>query len=208
MAERRTEQRLFQAMGRFELERIEQEKESYRARNEELEHHNAELSAMTLRDPLTGIFNRRWFASRLPTEIDRARRYGHDLAVAIIDLDYFKEINDAFGHPAGDRILAGFAEMIDQSTRGSDDVARYGGEEFAVVMPETGLEEARFVCEKLRQTLEKTNWSEVGVDRSVTLSAGVACLIPADAPGDLVDRADRFLYAAKQQGRNRTVSAE
>lgn len=219
-AEQRTRRQLFQAMGRLEIERIEHEKETYRQRTEELsatleqaealrgrlEERNAALAEMAVRDPLTGVFNRRWFIERLGQEIARSRRYNHPLAVAILDLDWFKHVNDTYGHLTGDRVLVEFAGLLRQSTRSSDDVARYGGEEFAIVMPETTTEQALRACEKLRDGISNHDWAPTGLEEHLTFSAGVATLQPEETLEMLVERADRRLYLAKAAGRNVTIA--
>lgn len=222
LAQRRTEKQIYQAMGRLELERMEHENEIYRLRNEELadalqqvqdlqqqlEERNAELAELAVRDPLTAAFNRRRFVSRLSMEIDRSRRYRSPLSIAILDLDHFKSVNDTYGHTAGDRVLQGLVEILTQNTRSSDEVARHGGEEFAVIMPETELDEARTVLEKLRQMVESQLWQQTDLDRPITFSAGIAELDSDDSAETLVNRADQRLYQAKDAGRNRVVAAE
>lgn len=221
-AQRRTEKQIYQAMGRLELERMEHENEIYRLRNEELadalqqvqdlqqqlEERNAELAELAVRDPLTAAFNRRRFVSRLNMEIDRSRRYRNPLSIAILDLDHFKSVNDSYGHAAGDRVLQGLVEILTENTRSSDEVARHGGEEFAVIMPETELDQARTVLDKLRQTVESELWRSTDIDRPITFSAGIAELDADDSAETLVNRADRRLYQAKDSGRNRVVAAD
>jgi len=222
LAQRRTEKQLYQAMGRLELERMEHENEIYRLRNEELadalqqvrdlqeqlEERNAELAELALRDPLTSASNRRRFVSRLSTEMERSRRYRHPLSIAILDLDHFKSVNDSYGHSTGDRVLQGLVEILTENTRSSDEVARHGGEEFAVIMPETTLDQARRVLDKLRQTVESELRQNTDIDRPITFSAGIAELDSDDTAETLVNRADRHLYRAKEAGRNRVVAAE
>ncbi len=221
VARQRSEKQLYQAMGRLELQRTEHEKELYRLKNEELaaalsevealrdelEQRNAELAELVVRDSLTALYNRRWFVSRLETELERSRRYGHTLSVVVLDIDHFKIVNDTYGHAAGDRVLVSLSELLTHHTRSSDEVARYGGEEFALIMPETALPEAAAVCEKLRSVIESTDWRSLEVDEPVTVSIGVAQLQDTDSSTGLIDRADRRLYLAKERGRN-TVVAE
>lgn len=221
VAGQRSEKQLYQAMGRLELQRTEHEKELYRLKNEELaaalsevealrdelERRNAELAELVVRDSLTALYNRRWFVSRLETELERSRRYGHTLSVVVLDIDHFKIVNDTYGHAAGDRVLVSLSELLTHHTRTSDEVARYGGEEFALIMPETALPEAATVCEKLRSVIESTDWRSLEVEEPVTVSVGVAQLQSDDSSTGLIDRADRRLYLAKERGRN-TVVAE
>ncbi|MFW5785945.1 MAG: diguanylate cyclase [bacterium] len=222
VAKQRSEKQLYQAMGRLELQRTEHEKELYRLKNEELaaalsevealrdelEQRNAELAELVVRDPLTALYNRRWFVSRLETELERSRRYGHTLSVVLLDIDHFKVVNDTYGHAAGDRVLVVVSELLTRHTRSSDEVARYGGEEFALIMPETALPEAATVCEKLRSVIESTDWRAHEVEAAVTASIGVAEVTADDSSNALIDRADRRLYLAKQRGRNRVVDSD
>jgi len=162
------------------------------------------------RDQLTGLFNRREFESRFEDEFSRARRYGHDLSVMMLDLDHFKRINDTHGHPAGDAVLRGMGRLLEETTRTVDVPGRYGGEEFAVLLPETPLENARRLAERIRVQLEAASFEgEEGQAFSVTASLGVALRTSKDAePEDLLRRADRALYRAKDEGRNRVVVAD
>ncbi|MFP4510510.1 MAG: diguanylate cyclase [Spirochaetaceae bacterium] len=223
--ERKIEKQLYQAMGRFEIERIEHEKELYRLRNEELaaalseveklrdtlEERNRKLSELVIRDPLTATFNRRWFFSALDTEIDRSRRQGRPVSVALIDLDHFKAVNDSYGHAVGDDILVAASTILMQATRKTDDVARYGGEEFGIIMPDTDSSQALIVCEKLRKRFNDHDWSFAGGVTRITFSGGIACItelpVGTVTPAkDLLERADHRLYEAKELGRNRIVS--
>lgn len=198
VAQRRTRHQLYQAMGRVELTRLEQETEHYRLRAEEME-------ALAARDPLTGLFNRRTFVRNLEAEIARARRHDHPLSLALIDLDFFKSVNDRYGHPVGDRVLVGAATLFGDLLRLSDSLARYGGEEFAIILPETASAEATIVANKLAQRLRTHRWQATGYDGTVTMSAGVTELHAGDTLADLIERADRLLYAAKRDGRDRVV---
>jgi diguanylate cyclase (GGDEF)-like protein len=161
---------------------------------------------LTLTDALTGVFNRRYFDILLEKEVNRARRYDRPLALIMIDIDHFKKYNDAFGHPAGDDALRHAAEIIQSGARrGLDVVTRYGGEEFAVILPETDSSGAYIVAEVLREGIRS------GDDflRTLTVSIGVSALRgDALTVAKLMDRADRALYRAKKQGRNRTVVDE
>ena len=159
---------------------------------------NQRLEELSRTDPLTGLRNRRTFDQELITRFEHARRYARPLAIAMIDVDLFKDINDAFGHPAGDEILRQIATILRRCTRQSDVVARYGGEEFVVILPETPLLEALQFGEKIRAAVATENLG-------VTVSIGLAS-IPhsrfADAEA-LLDAADEALYRAKKSGRNR-----
>jgi diguanylate cyclase (GGDEF)-like protein len=155
-------------------------------------------------DSLTGLANRRALEEILAAEISRAHRFAHQLAVVLLDLDRFKEINDSFGHAAGDVMLRAVSRLLTSLARQGDTVARWGGEEFVVVLPETDLAGARRFAERLRRTIEAHS---VG-DMHTTASCGVATMLPEDGVEDLLGAADQALYMAKSNGRNRTESAE
>jgi two-component system, chemotaxis family, response regulator WspR len=176
-------------------------------KNELLEEANVGLKTLSARDGLTGIPNRRTLEETLQSEWDRARRSGASLAVALLDLDHFKDLNDAAGHLAGDDCLRQVAGYL-QSTlrRSADTVARFGGEEFALVLPATDMEGARRVAEDLRRGLEALSLPHpTAAQGVVTLSAGVAATRPSGGGTleDLLGAADRALYRAKAEGRNR-----
>src|SRR5437868_9836336 len=152
-------------------------------------------------DGLTGIFNRRFFELRIAEEMERAHRYGNSLAVIMLDIDHFKRLNDEFGHLLGDEVLRQVSSVFSQQLRKIDVVCRYGGEEFAILLPQTTVEQAMGVAEKLRR--EVANWRFPGVPRAVTISAGAAAY-PAtgETRDEVIKAADASLYAATQAGRN------
>jgi diguanylate cyclase (GGDEF)-like protein len=166
---------------------------------------NRELRALAITDHLTGAFNRLFFDEMLHKGIELARRSGRPLAILFIDLDRFKTINDDFGHEAGDRALKDTVDGFREELRDSDIVARYGGEEFCVMLPETGMDAACVIAERLRSRRETT--AIEGVTRPLTMSLGVAVLEAGDEVQSLIARADKALYEAKTQGRNRWVAA-
>lgn len=166
------------------------------------------LLGMAYTDPMTGLFNFRKFRTYLDEELRRAARYGHSLSLILIDLDGFKGINDRYGHPAGDRVLAGAAAVIRATVRETDLPARYGGEEFVVVCPETTADEALRVAERIRIAIEAARYEVVPDERcAVTCSAGVASF-PDHAHEEvgLIEAADAALYSAKYHGKNRAES--
>ena len=171
-------------------------KEAYR-RIEEL----AEL------DELTGSFNRRCIMRMLEDEIARAHRTRTPFSVALIDLDWFKRINDAYGHPTGDEVLRTFAITVFANIRSIDRFGRYGGEEFLLILPDTPHEVAARILDRQREIIAELDWSAFSSGLRVTISAGVATLNPNEAPDALLARADSALYAAKARGRNRIASA-
>jgi len=158
-------------------------------------------------DELTGSFNRRCIMRMLDDEIARARRGNTPCAIALIDLDWFKLINDAYGHPTGDEVLRTFAITVFANIRQIDKFGRYGGEEFLLVLPETPEGDAVRTLDRLRAIIADLDWSAFSPGMQVTISAGVATLKPDETPDTFLARADRALYAAKAQGRNRIASA-
>ena len=161
---------------------------------------------LAYRDGLTGVFNRRYFESRLVDEVTRAARYGGGVSVLMIDLDHFKKINDDFGHMLGDDVLRAVSAAFLRQLRKVDVVCRYGGEEFAIILPATHGASAATVAEKLRRAVANTEFS--GVPYRVTVSIGVA-EFPANGitRDDIVRAADAALYAAKEAGRNQVCLA-
>eukprot|EP00913_Durusdinium_trenchii_P006054 g5666.t1 len=155
-------------------------------------------------DGLTGLWNRAHFDERWTEEVKRAERSGSPLSLAVFDLDHFKQVNDTYGHPAGDAVLQGVARLIQQVTRQADVACRYGGEEFVVIMPDTPPEQALNLCERIRVALSETDWPGKP-SRPVTISAGVAGSDGQTSTGrdEWIELADKNLYRAKSQGRNR-----
>jgi diguanylate cyclase len=158
-------------------------------------------------DELTGSYNRRCIMRMLDEEIARAGRNGAPCSIALIDLDWFKRINDAFGHPTGDEVLRTFSITMFANIRGIDHFGRYGGEEFLLVLPGMSTDNAVRALDRLRAIIAELDWSAFSPDMSVTISAGVATLKPEETPDTFLARADRALYAAKARGRNRIASA-
>jgi diguanylate cyclase (GGDEF)-like protein len=154
-------------------------------------------------DPLTSILNRRGFAERAASSL--ARQGGLPLSVILCDLDYFKAINDTYGHAAGDLVLGQFGQILRQMTRSSDVVGRIGGEEFVILLTNSSAEGAHDVAERLRTTLEQTRFEGLPPSVTITASFGIAGHQTGEAIWDLVARADKMLYAAKRTGRNRTL---
>lgn len=171
---------------------------------------NASLFVQSITDGLTGLFLRRYFVDRLKNEMKRAARYDRCMSLLMIDLDFFKKVNDTYGHMVGDRVLRDVGSIIKNGLREIDIPCRYGGEEFAVLLPETNCLGAIVVAERLRKIVERDSF-EVGggVTIKLTLSIGVASF-PDDAnlPDFLLAKADKMLYKAKREGRNRTIVAK
>ena len=158
-------------------------------------------------DELTGSFNRRCIMRMLDDEIDRARRIGTPCSIALIDLDWFKRINDAYGHPTGDEVLRTFAITVFANIRSIDRFGRYGGEEFLLVLPDTPSDGAAPMIDRLRAIIADLDWSAFSPGLRVTISAGLATLKSDETPDSFLARADSALYAAKARGRNRIASA-
>ena len=173
--------------------------------------HNVQLSLeMAITDQLTGLHNRRYMGRHLDTLIANAERSCRPIAFLILDIDHFKSVNDTYGHDIGDEVLREFAGRISANVRGIDLACRYGGEEFVVVMPETDMELASTVAERLRRSVEATPFaiSREPHTLNVTISIGIAGSEPGgDTPDALLHRADQALYRAKREGRNRVVAA-
>jgi diguanylate cyclase (GGDEF)-like protein len=166
--------------------------------------YHSELHESTIRDALTGLYNRRHAMAVLKTELAKARRDdGRELAIMILDLDYFKDINDEFGHLAGDGVLKKMARIAQDRVRGSDTLARIGGEEFCVILPDTSIDDARQIAESIRRSVEAETFLVGGKPRTVTLSAGVAAWCEElEDMSSLLRLADNRLYEAKSSGRN------
>jgi diguanylate cyclase len=156
-------------------------------------------------DALTSLPNRMAYEERIAEEIERARRYQRPLSLAIIDVDFFKKINDQFGHPAGDKVLKILADVFRKRTRDSDFTARMGGEEFMLVLTETDADDALGVTDKLRGVIEQANFHFRDTRVPVTVSCGITDFCEGDSAEDLYSRADEALYEAKEGGRNRCV---
>jgi two-component system cell cycle response regulator len=182
-------------------------KKRYADRLRDTLQHSLELA---ITDGLTGLYNRRYFEGHLGTQVQEARREDRPLSVLVLDIDYFKSVNDTYGHDAGDDVLREFARRVRKAVRGVDLCCRYGGEEFVVVMPETDLGTAYAAAERIRERIAAQPFPISGRTREipVTISVGVAGLAGRDdTPAKLIKRADEALYAAKRNGRNR-VAAE
>jgi len=159
-------------------------------------------------DPLTGCLNRRAFETRLRTELRQAKRRANTLAVLAIDLDHFKTINDTHGHPFGDLVLTGLANIMKETARDTDAVARLGGDEFVVVLPDTGWEGALTFAERIRRRVDETTFSSPRASMRITISVGVALARGTDpiSATALMQEADQSLYKAKSGGRNRVFA--
>lgn len=165
----------------------------------------AEMVKSAVVDPLTGLYNRRFLDKIMGREIMRAKRSGHAMTIIVSDIDHFKSINDEFGHPAGDQVLIGVAQILLGASRQEDSACRLGGEEFLVLLPELGTQKAFGVAELIRSRVEAERFA---IPRRVTISLGVASFPECrEAFKDIFLAADQALYRAKVSGRNQTVIA-
>jgi diguanylate cyclase (GGDEF)-like protein len=165
------------------------------------------LRSMMTRDSLTGVLNHTSLKQQLAVELARARRHNRPLSFAMLDLDHFKQVNDRYGHLAGDRVLKTLARLLRQRLRRSDYVGRYGGEEFAVVLPDTTLDVAWELVDGMRRSFGRITHRQEGQSYRVYFSAGVAAFPERGNAEDLIHEADQALYTAKEEGRNRVVAA-
>lgn len=167
-----------------------------------------EVFRLAFRDPVTRSYSRRYFDESLEREILRASRRGHPLSVLLIDVDNFKQVNDSYGHKAGDRVLAATAAALETALRGDSITARFGGDEFAVLLPESDLDEATQVAEKLRKSVSALVESGELERAKITVSIGVACITAKSEieSETLLAAADSALYRAKKAGRNQVLA--
>jgi diguanylate cyclase (GGDEF)-like protein len=165
-----------------------------------------QLRVLSITDPLTGLHNRRYITQRIMEEFHESKRYGRDLSIMIIDIDNFKSINDTYGHPAGDEVLRQLAGILEGERRKSDVVGRYGGEEFVIIMPHTKKQEAAVMAERLRKKIKAYAFNTGSEKSSLTISIGVSSLTENIYDmDDLLKIADKALYQAKGQGKNKVV---
>jgi diguanylate cyclase (GGDEF)-like protein len=177
----------------------------------ELKEANEKLRELASRDGLTGLYNHRFFQEALDLELARAQRYGRAVALVLFDIDHFKKINDTYGHPSGDVVLANLSKAVQILVRTSDVVARYGGEEFAIVLPETDIEGATILAERVRRVIENMEFLAKGTKIKATVSLGVTSYKPGARiveKANMVAVADKALYISKQSGRNKVTAVQ
>ncbi|MBN2655584.1 MAG: GGDEF domain-containing protein [Spirochaetales bacterium] len=170
---------------------------------DELEKTHREIKEISLRDPLTGLYNRRYCDDFLSFQFEAYQRKGTPFCILLFDLDFFKVVNDSFGHLAGDDVLVAIAALTLASIRKTDLAVRYGGEEFLLILSDTHLSSAEIIAERLRTAVEVVTFKSI--PDHVTISLGAAEIRKDEDTGSLIDRADKALYEAKRTGRNRTV---
>ncbi len=176
-----------------------------RSRKRELEDALERIQELANRDSLTGLYNRRYAQELIDHHVHLKERNGRPLAMALIDLDHFKQVNDQYGHALGDRVLQTFAQQARQVTRDADIVARWGGEEFLIVMPETSADGAALLVERLRETLSVLAVSDEAPALRIAFSSGITAHRAGEHTDQTVQRADEALYEAKSAGRHRSV---
>ncbi len=186
--------------------RVEERTQKLREQNQALRDAHDRIEQLSRRDALTDLTNRRWLDEVLHSEADRARRYAVPFCVVMIDLDHFKDVNDKFGHAVGDQVLVAVARSLESSARMSDVVARYGGEEFLALLPNSAIEQAWVLAERMRAGVRAVPLSFRS--EPLTASFGVAQWRPDDTVAGLVDRADEALYRAKRGGRDRVEGSQ
>jgi diguanylate cyclase (GGDEF)-like protein len=177
-------------------------------KNQQLEEVLTKLEKIAITDPLTGLFNRRYFESVIEKEFNKTVRYKTPTSCLVIDIDYFKRINDNYGHRKGDEVLKEIARLIKDCLRKVDTIARWGGEEFVILMPGTDSQKAYVAAERIKDTIEKNSFS--GINEKITISIGISS-IPSeyiDSAEKFIDTADNALYEAKAKGRNLIVIAD
>jgi diguanylate cyclase (GGDEF)-like protein len=176
-------------------------------RTVELRTANQKIEELAQMDELTGLPNRRAILKMLNDEIVRAQRTCSPCCISIIDLDFFKKINDQFGHAAGDEALRTFAISLFANLRAMDKLGRYGGEEFLLIMPDTSEDKGLQTVDRLRSMVSELDWSALSGCNNVTMSAGICTVRRDDSASEIIARADMALYRAKDGGRNRVMAA-
>lgn len=189
------------AMSFFSADSVKRNLAPTEERLKSLEAENQELWTLSYHDPLTGLYNRRYVNQAATHLVSRATRYKETLHVLMLDIDHFKRVNDTLGHAVGDKVLQAVASLIQGFIRSSDIAARYGGEEFIVYLVKANPETAQYVANRIRDGVAAMSLPEI--PWTVTISIGVAHLLAEDSMESLIERADKYLYASKQQGRNR-----
>lgn len=164
-----------------------------------------ELREIAYRDQLTGLPNRRFLNQQLMSQLDMAQKLETTFGIAFVDIDFFKNVNDTYGHLTGDETLKMLTKTLTSGLRSSDILGRWGGEEFILILPGVDSGNISFICEKLRMLVENSSLKRAEIDLKITISIGATLMVQGDTPETIVDRADRLLYASKEAGRNRVT---
>ncbi|MDZ4726233.1 MAG: diguanylate cyclase [Leptospira sp.] len=168
------------------------------------------LLESSIRDPLTGLYNRRYMEERIDQEFQRCKRHNRSVAIAMLDIDFFKKVNDSYGHDIGDIVIKRLAHELKSNLRKSDFLSRHGGEEFVVLLPETSVQNAHYVLEKIRVLFSNVDFfAEDGQLFHVSFSGGISggLLDAKITPNEVLKNADKFLYEAKNSGRNKILTS-
>jgi len=195
------------ARTRDDLSVARQRADEYAVRVRDLETELERMSGLVREDQLTNALNRRGLDEAFAAESSRSARSGTPLAIAVLDLDNFKMLNDRLGHQAGDSALVHLVDVVREALRPTDIVGRYGGEEFVILLPDTGLEESERVMVRVQRALTRRFFLHNNERLLITFSAGIALMGDAETWTEIMDRADRALYEAKRQGKNRVTRA-
>lgn len=193
------------------MDRMKQEFDAKSAEMDELRKELEQVRLQASTDALTGMANRATFFDQLRKAVENAEEKRQPFCVVMADIDHFKRVNDTFGHLVGDKVIRFVAETLKQSIKGQDTAARYGGEEFSLLLPNTGVDNAAILCNKIREHIANTNLIRTGTRESlgqITVSAGVAQYRFGEEMMDFVQRADQALYVSKEGGRNRVSKAD
>ncbi len=181
------------------LKRVLKERQLKKERDEMLD----KLQKLAITDGLTQLFNSRHFYNRLELEVARSNRYDHPLSLLLMDIDFFKEYNDHYGHLEGDKVLMQIGKIIKSCLRKMDSAYRYGGEEFTIILPETWAEDAQVVAQRIRQSIESYAFIPESADAvSITVSVGVTQYCPKEEISSFVQRSDKAMFISKRRGRN------
>jgi diguanylate cyclase (GGDEF)-like protein len=172
---------------------------------ERLQEMNQKFERQAMRDPLSGLLNRRGMREKLQSEFERSQRYKNNLTVMMCDIDHFKVVNDQYGHDKGDDVIKSLGDIFKSCLRKNDSLARWGGEEYLLLLPETNGDQGMQLAEKLRRKIAETQYKHDDLTFSVTISIGLHQIATTDTINQAITKADTNLYKAKKQGRNRCI---
>lgn len=187
---------------------LKKSREEIRRKNLKLKEAYNQLKIVAKTDPLTGLINRREMMERIEHEMARYERSNISFTLIIGDIDYFKKVNDTYGHECGDKVLASFSKIFKNNTRKQDSISRWGGEEFLLLLPDTNQDQGYLLAEKLRTIIERTGFYKDSVKIQLTITFGVSTIRAGQTVNELISEADEALYEGKRRGRNCVVVAE